>query len=141
MSSTVSSPPLSIDGLVELSTGYEATREVLSLCSVLLGYGEPNGNENLRSSISSLYANPQVAKEHIKTTSWAVVAYHIVFSALIRPGDHIICIYPVYEQLYKISQALGAEVTFWKTDEKNGWTGNIQDLRQAIREHTKMIVL
>ncbi|KAJ5200369.1 PLP-dependent transferase [Penicillium cf. griseofulvum] len=141
MSTTVSSPPLSIDGLVELSTDPEATRAALSLASVPLTYGEPNGSNNLRDSIASLYTNPQVTREHIITTSGAVAANHIIFSGLICPGDHIICVYPVYEQLYKISQALGAEVTFWKLDKDNGWTANLQHLRQEIRENTKMIVL
>ncbi|KAL4865732.1 hypothetical protein BDV12DRAFT_187923 [Aspergillus spectabilis] len=94
MSTTVSSPPLSIDGLVELSTDPEATREA----------------DNLRDSIASLYTNPQVTREHIITTSGAVAANRIIFSGLICPGDHIVCVYPVYEQLYKISQALGAEM-------------------------------
>lgn len=141
MSTTVSSPPLSIDGLVELSTDPEATRAALSLTSVPLTYGDPNGSDNLRDSIASLYTNPQVTREHIITTSGAVAANHIIFSGLICPGDHIICVYPVYEQLYKISQALGAEVTFWKLDKDNGWTASLQHLRQEIRENTKMIVL
>ncbi|OJZ79615.1 hypothetical protein ASPFODRAFT_86068 [Aspergillus luchuensis CBS 106.47] len=93
MSTTVSSPPLSIDALVELSTDPEATKAA----------------NNLRESIASLYTNPQVTREHVITTSGAVAANHIIFSGLICPGDHIICMYPVYEQLYKISQALGAE--------------------------------
>ncbi|GFF78058.1 capreomycidine synthase [Aspergillus lentulus] len=141
MSTTVSSPALSIDDLIALSTDSEATRRALSLGSVPLTYGDPNGSEDLRHSIASLYTNSQVTSGHIITTSGAVAGNHIVFSALICPGDHIICMYPVYEQLYKISQALGAEVTFWKLKESNGWSADMQCLRQAIRENTKMIVL
>jgi aspartate/methionine/tyrosine aminotransferase len=141
MSTTVSSPPLSIDGLIELSTDPETTRTALSLTSIPLTYGDPNGSDNLRQAIASLYANRNVTKEHIITTSGAVAANHIVFSALIRPGDHVICMYPVYEQLYKISQSLGAEVTFWKLDKDNGWAANMQNIRQEIRKNTTMIIL
>ena len=117
------------------------TRTALSLASIPLTYGDPNGSDNLRQAIASLYANRNVTKEHIITTNGAVAANHIAFSALIRPGDHIICMYPVYEQLYKISQSLGAEVTFWKLDKDNGWAANMQNIRQEIRENTTMIVL
>ena len=137
MSTTVSSPPLSIDGLVELSTDPETTRAALSLASIPLTYGDPNGSSNLRQAIASLYADRKVTKEHIITTSGAVAANHIVFSALIRPGDHIICMYPVYEQLYKISQSLGAEVTFWKLDKGNGWAANMQNLRPKKSAKTR----
>ncbi|GLA18153.1 hypothetical protein AnigIFM62618_005308 [Aspergillus niger] len=141
MSTTVSTPPLSIAGLVELSTDPEKTRQALSLTTIPLTYGDPNGSNKLRETIASLYENPQVTRDHIITTAGAVAANHIIFSGLIHPGDHIISVSPVYEQLYKISQALGAEVTFWNLKEENGWAANMQDLRQEIRENTKMIVL
>ena len=30
--------------------------------------------------------------------------------ALIRPGDHVVCVLPTYQQLYSIPQSFGAQV-------------------------------
>lgn len=91
MSTSVSSPPLPIDDLIAISTDSETTRAALHLASIPLACGDPNGSDNLRDSIASLYMNPQVVRMHIMTTSGAVAANHMVFSGLIFPGDHIIC--------------------------------------------------
>ncbi|HRK76735.1 MAG TPA: aminotransferase class I/II-fold pyridoxal phosphate-dependent enzyme, partial [Streptococcus parasuis] len=61
--------------------------------------------------------------------------------SLIEPGDHIISLYPTYQQLYDIPKSLGAELEYWQIKEELNWLPDLDDLRQLIRPQTKMICL
>ena len=37
--------------------------------------------------------------------------------ALIEPEDHVISMYPTYQQLYDIPKSLGADVDLWAVEE------------------------
>ena len=61
--------------------------------------------------------------------------------ALIEPEDHIISMYPTYQQLYDIPKSLGAEVDLWEIEEDKGWLPDLDQLRRLIRPNTKMICI
>ena len=61
--------------------------------------------------------------------------------ALIEPEDHIISMYPTYQQLYDIPKSLGAEVDLWEVEEDKGWLPDLDQLRRLIRPNTKMICI
>lgn len=69
------------------------------------------------------------------------MANHLVFYALVGPGDHVICHYPTYQQLYDTPRSLGAEVDLWKTSPDNNWLPEIDELERMIRSNTKLIVI
>ena len=61
--------------------------------------------------------------------------------ALIEPEDHVISMYPTYQQLYDIPKSLGAEVDLWEVEEDKGWLPDLDQLRRLIRPNTKMICI
>ena len=61
--------------------------------------------------------------------------------ALIEPEDHVISMYPTYQQLYDIPKSLGAEVDLWEVEEDKGWLPDLEQLRRLIRPNTKMICI
>lgn len=69
------------------------------------------------------------------------MANHLIFYALVGPGDHVICQHPTYQQLYDTPKSLGADVDLWKCKPENNWVGNIEELEALIRPNTKMIVI
>ncbi|KAM0207042.1 hypothetical protein ACHAQD_012213 [Fusarium lateritium] len=60
---------------------------------------------------------------------------------LIGPGDHVICVYPTYQQLYDTPRSLGAEVTLWTLKKDNGWVPDVDELSGLIKPNTKMIII
>ena len=60
---------------------------------------------------------------------------------LIGKGDHVICHYPAYQQLYEVPKSLGADVDFWHAKAKRGWQLNTEELKGLIRPNTKMIII
>jgi aspartate/methionine/tyrosine aminotransferase len=134
---------ISIDQLIQLSEHPEASEQALSIRSLSLSYGSGRGNETLRENLAALYSArvAGVTKDHILTTHAASDANNIILNALLAPGDHVICQYPTYPQLYQFPAALGAEVSLWKADPTKKWQLDEEELKTMIKPHTKLIVL
>ena len=79
--------------------------------------------------------------ENILITPGAIAANHLVFYGLVGKGDHVICHYPTYQQLYEVPASLGAEVTLWKAVAEKKWIPDLDELKQMIKPNTKLIVL
>ena len=54
-------------------------------------------------------------------TNGATGATMLALYALIEPEDHVISMYPTYQQLYDIPKSLGADVDLWEIEEDNNW--------------------
>jgi len=109
-----------------------------------LTYGEIRGSTQLRTNLSRLYSS-KVPKplplENILIQPGAIAANYLIFTALIGPGDHVICHHPTYQALYSVPKALGADVDLWRTNAEHAWIPGIEELKQLIKPNTKMIVL
>lgn len=134
-------PALSIQDLVELSSDKQRTSSNLSVGSLKLSLGPSMGSENLRQKIAGLY-NEKVTADHILATNGATGANSLVFQSLLKPGDHVIAMYPSYTQLLSIPKAtVGQEISYWSLDLNNQAQGDLQQLKDMINPTTKMIVL
>jgi len=110
--------------------------------STKLTYGAIRGSDRLRGNLANLYsAKKPFQAENILITPGAIAANLISFYGLIGKGDHVICHYPTYQQLYEIPRSLGAEVDYWKAREDKKWQLDIDDLKPLIRPTTKMIII
>ncbi|WP_153058328.1 aminotransferase class I/II-fold pyridoxal phosphate-dependent enzyme, partial [Streptococcus suis] len=102
-------------------------------------YGWIEGSPAFKEAVSQLYEH--VGPEQILQTNGATGANLLVLYSLIEPGDHVISLYPTYQQLYDIPKSLGAEVDLWQIEEEYGWLPDLEKLRQLIRPNTKMICI
>ena len=132
---------ISVHDLQALSENSKA--QVLDL-STKLTYGSIRGSHELRSNLARLYSAraPWVlSEENILITSGAITANLVVFYALLQKGDHVICHYPTYQQLYEVPTSLGADVSLWKARKDKEWQLDIAELERLIKPNTKMIVI
>ncbi|KAI0456281.1 PLP-dependent transferase [Xylaria acuta] len=115
-------------------------------------YGAIRGSDELRRNIAALYpeekgaggndhASGALAPEDIIVTPGAIAANHLVFYSLVGPGDHVVCVFPTYQQLYTIPESLGAEVTLWKLKAEDQYVPDVSELEKLIKNNTKMIVI
>jgi aspartate/methionine/tyrosine aminotransferase len=133
---------ISIDDLLNLAENQRKVSLVPS--SSKLTYGTIRGSDALRANLAGLYsarAMSPMSKDHILVTPGAIAANFLVLYALISPGDHVICHYPTYEQLYKVPASLGADVSLWKANPSNKWQLDVEELKGMIKPSTKMIIL
>lgn len=121
----------------------EERRSPLSL-STKLTYGAIRGSEKLRSNLARLYSSKAPSPlplENILITNGAIAANFLVLYTLVGPGDHVICHYPTYQQLYSVPKSLGADVSLWKAREGRGWQLDVDELKTLIKPNTKLIII
>ncbi|KAF4219529.1 hypothetical protein CNMCM8980_009348 [Aspergillus fumigatiaffinis] len=107
-------------------------------------YGAIRGSDALRSNIANLYRDDQsepLSKDNVLVTNGAIQANFLALYTNVAPGDHVICHYPTYQQLYSVPESFGAEVSLWRADGHNGWRVSLDDLRSLIRPNTKVIII
>ncbi|KAK0735054.1 pyridoxal phosphate-dependent transferase [Lasiosphaeria miniovina] len=133
---------VSIDDLVALCKDENAPGPLA--LSTKLTYGAIRGSQALRQNVASLFDRPSLtplSAEGVVITQGAIVANFLLFYTLVGPGDHVICVYPTYQQLYAVPESLGAEVSLWALKEENGYIPDIGDLEKLVKTNTKMIVI
>ncbi|KAK3382270.1 pyridoxal phosphate-dependent transferase [Lasiosphaeria ovina] len=133
---------VSIDDLVALCRDENAPGPLA--LSTKLTYGAIRGSQALRQNVASLFdrSSPTpLSAEGVVITQGAIVANFLLFYTLVGPGDHVICVYPTYQQLYAVPESLGAEVSLWELKEEDGYVPDIGDLEKLVKTNTKMIVI
>ncbi|KAM0231603.1 hypothetical protein ACHAPO_008451 [Fusarium lateritium] len=131
---------VSIDDLVSFSTG--GTQRPIDT-SVKMTYGPIPGSLKLRERIADHCSSDKIhlAADDVVLTQGAIGANFLALYTLVGPGDHVICVYPTYQQLYDTPRSLGAEVTLWKLRADKGFVPDVDELSSLIKSNTKMIII
>ncbi|KFY09794.1 hypothetical protein V491_07975 [Pseudogymnoascus sp. VKM F-3775] len=133
---------VSIDELIALCEDKNAPGPLDT--SVTLTYGGIRGSQKLRQRLADLYsvrAASPISPESILITPGAISANFLVLYKLIGPGDHVICMYPTYQQLYSVPESLGAEVSLWKLREEKKYVPDVTELEALVKPNTKLIII
>lgn len=129
---------LTLDEILELG---DVGKETL-LAQVLgrtMNYGWIEGSPEFKEEVAKLYQGVQPTQ--ILQTNGATGANHLALYALVELGDHVISMYPTYQQLVDIPRSFGAEVSLWQIQEEQGWLPSLEELRSLIRPQTKLICI
>lgn len=128
---------LSIDDLTRLST--DPSAKPLDT-SIKLTYGPIPGSDTLRKRVAAHCSNDDIQLTSSQTiiTQGAIGANFLALYTLISPGDHVVCVYPTYQQLYDVPRSVGAEVSLWKLREEDGFIPNLDNLKTLIKANTKV---
>jgi len=141
---------ISISELVKLAddeSGKSASASASAIVdySARMTYGAIRGSEELRRNIAALYSDSgsspgsaRVSPDKIIITQGAIAANHLVFYALVDPGDHVVCVFPTYQQLYTVPETLGAEVSLWRLKAEDGYVPDVRELERLIKSNTKV---
>ncbi|KAF6830971.1 aminotransferase class I and II [Colletotrichum plurivorum] len=136
---------VSIDELVGLSEDKNAPGPVDF--STKLVYGPIRGSPALRRRVADLCGRdgtsaPSVlGEEDVLITQGAIGANFLLLYTLVNPGDHVICVYPTYQQLYSVPESLGASVSLWRLKKENAFVPDVKELEGLVRSNTKMIII
>ncbi len=103
-----------------------------------LGYTDSSGHPVLREAIADIYEG--VAADDILVVT-PEEGIFLAMQALLRPGDHVVCIFPGYQSLYELARSMECAVSLWKPDEDRGWHFSLRQLENLIRDDTKMVVV
>lgn len=111
--------------------GTDAAGLAAELAPLRLGYGAIEGSERLRAAIAALYET--VSAERVVVAHGAIGANHLVYEALVEPGDVVATVVPTYQQHVAVPESLGARVRQVRLREAEGWRLDLDELAEAAR--------
>ena len=85
--------------------------------------------------------NVKLTEDNVVITPGSIMANYLVLTTICGKGDHLICQYPTYGQLYILPRFQGVDVDLWKMKAENDWIPKVEDLAAMIKPNTKAIVV
>lgn len=126
---------MSVAELLAMEPGAEA-----ELTRSWLGYTEVAGSPALREEVARLYKGHTA--DDVLMFAGAQEAVFAAANVLLDAGDHIVCMFPIYQSLFEVANAIGAEVTKWELRDTGGrWELDFDELESLLRPNTRMIVI
>jgi aspartate/methionine/tyrosine aminotransferase len=84
----------------------------------------------------------EVAPDRLSVTSSGVSALMVAMQAVLDPGDKVVCVTPVWPNLFEIPRILGAEIVEVGLEPKAGvWALDFDRLLAAITPQTRLVLL
>lgn len=109
------------------------------IMNLRLDYGPIVGSNRLKDSLLKLYETGSY--DNITMTTGTINANELVMMTLLEPGDHVVTLFPTYQQLYSFPESLGCHVDFIDLKEENQWLPLVSDFENVVSDKTKMILL
>jgi aspartate/methionine/tyrosine aminotransferase len=131
--------PMTVNELLDLLPADDRASALSQLLDTRLGYSEAPGSLELRSLLAATYAS--TGPSEILVTTGAIEANFLAFNTLLEPGDHVVAVYPAYQQLYSVPRAIGCDVSLWELRPENGFRYDLDELEALVRPSTKLIVI
>lgn len=131
--------PLKTSDLLAFEAPEEREATLERLLNLPLGYNEAVGTKALRTAIAATYANCE--PDQILVTTGAIEANFLIFNTLLEAGDHVVAVYPAYQQLYSVPRAIGCEVSRWPLQADGGFHFDLDLLETLVTKRTRMIVI
>lgn len=126
---------MSVKELLELSGEPES-----GLLDNWLGYTEVPGGQALRNEIAQLYDS--IDPDQVLAHSGAQEAIFNFMNAMLDRSDHVITMFPTYQSLFEVADAIGCEIDRWYlTQDQHQWTIDIDQLKKLIKPNTKLICI
>lgn len=133
---------LSLNALQDLGPEVVEAGQVPVDADLALAYAPSKGTPRLRERVAELHSGTaSLTGDDVVITPGSIMANYLVLSTICGPGDHIICQYPTYGQLYLLPKYSGVEVTLWEAKENDNWGLDIDGLATLIKPNTKAIVI
>jgi aspartate/methionine/tyrosine aminotransferase len=123
--------------LLDLSGQREEILE--QMMNLRLSYGDILGSDEIRDSIASMY--DLAGRENVVVMNGGAAANFIAMFTLVSPGDEVISVYPTYQQLYSIPEALGASVKLLRLKYEDDFQPDIGRLEELVTGNTKVICI
>ena len=131
--------PLTTRDVLDLVPETDRQATLDAMLDLRLGYTEARGTKELRETLASVYEG--TSADEILVTTGAIEANYLLFTTLLNPGDHVVAIYPAYQQLYSVAEAIGCDVSRWELRPENGFRYDLDELERLVRPDTKMIIV
>lgn len=128
---------ITIDELLQLSG--RNSDDLSELLPMKMTYGAIQGSDRLRTAISALYDDQDIA--NITVAHGTIAANTLVHKSLVSRGDRVVSIVPTYQQHYSIPTSIEADIQLLRLREEDAFLPDLDALRSLVTPQTKLIAL
>ena len=97
------------------------------------------GEPGLRGAIARRWADGDY--DRVMVTHGSSEGMYLMMHALLRAGDEVICLEPVYQPLSSIAESIGCIVKPWRLRFEHGYVADIEELKSMMTSRTRMVVV
>ena len=112
---------------------------VEELDAVVFHDSQTLGGPGVRRAIARRWAGGDV--DRVMVTHGSTEAIFLLMNALLRPGDEVVVLDPVYPGLGDVVRAMGCRLVPWTLRWERGWRPDPGELDGAVTARTRMIVV
>jgi aspartate/methionine/tyrosine aminotransferase len=113
--------------------------DIEQLSAVRLGYGQTDGADELKETVSRLY--PGAGPSNVLVTNGSAEANFIFTWSHLEPGDELVLMLPNYMQIWGLARGFGVTVKPFHLKEELDWGLDLEELKQQMTSKTKVIAL
>lgn len=124
--------PYDLDELLE-------SGELEQLAAVRLGYGQTDGDDELKETISRLY--PGAGPSNVLVTAGSAEANFIFLWSQLEPGDRIVLMLPNYMQVWGLARGFGVDVVPFYLKQELNWSPDLDEVSKLITPGTKAVAI
>jgi capreomycidine synthase len=96
------------------------------------------GGTALRQAIARRWTGDDASR--VMVTHGSTEANFLVMHALLRPGDEVVVLDPIYPQLRAVAESIGCRMRPWPLRPERGWRPELDELETLVTPRTRMVV-
>ncbi|HEU4455650.1 MAG TPA: capreomycidine synthase [Longimicrobium sp.] len=97
------------------------------------------GGTELREALARRFAGGRA--ERVMATHGSTEANFLLMHALLKPGDEVVALKPIYPQLATVAAAIGCTVRPWRLRPERGWRPDVEEGCALITPRTRMVIV
>jgi len=109
------------------------------LDDIVLMDSETLGGAGVRRAVADHLAGGRV--DHVMVTHGSTEANYLVMQGLLEPGDEVLVLDPIYQQLSGVAEAMGCTLRRWPLRWERQWRPDLAELDELLGPRTRMVVV
>jgi capreomycidine synthase len=97
------------------------------------------GGPSLRKAIAARWAGGQT--EFVMATHGSSEAIYLVMNALLKAGDEVVVLEPIYQQYHSIAESIGCSLKPWQLQAGAQFRPDLEEAKKLVNNRTRMVVV
>jgi len=97
------------------------------------------GGLGIRQAIADRFTRGEIGR--VMVTHGSTEANFLLMNTLLKPGDEVIALDPMYQQLYGVADGIGCLLKLWQLRFDNSFHPELEELRGLMTPETRMVIV
>jgi capreomycidine synthase len=97
------------------------------------------GGNPVRQAVADRFARGEIGR--VMVTHGSTEANYLIMTTLLAPGDEVITLDPLYQQLYGVADGIGCRLKPWRLRFESSFRPDLDEFRRLITPETRMVIV